>query len=90
MMAYFWLKGMRDIPSSFRGFTLWLFLLIGVFYGIAELFSGPRQRYSTFDHFYLVSAAVGMIDIKATDIAKAVGIAGLIYMVGKYIALSTY
>jgi hypothetical protein len=90
MVAYFWLKGIRDVPSGFRSFTLWLFLVIGVFYGIAELFSGSRQRFAVFDHFYLVSVAVGMTGIKLVDIAKAAGVAWLIYLVGKHIALSTY
>jgi len=89
-LAYFWFKGIREAPSSFQGFALWLFLSIGVFYGIGEMFSGPRQRFSSFDHIYLISASVGLARAKGNDITMAIGIACLIYLVGKYIAMSTY
>jgi hypothetical protein len=90
LLAYFWFKGIREVPSSFRGFTLWLFLLIGVFYGIAELFSGPRQRFSSFDHLYLVAASVGLARAEVKDITMAIGVAYLIYLIGKHIALYNY
>jgi hypothetical protein len=90
LLAYFWIRGLRNVPSSFRGFTIWLFMSIGIFYGIAELFSGPRQRFASFDHIYLVTATVGAAGMRMPDIGKALGVAILVYVVGKYIALATY
>lgn len=59
-LAYFAFNGMRQYRPDIRKFVLILFFFLALFYGVAEIISGPRQRFASFDFLFLAFAVVGL------------------------------
>jgi hypothetical protein len=83
-LAYFALKGTRNYRYDLKGFMLILLFFLALFYGVAELISGPRQRFASFDYLFIAFATAGLVTAKRHEILYGLlGFAG-IYFIARF------
>lgn len=82
-LAYFFFRGRKPIDRGFTRFVLLLFALLALFYGVAELISGPRQRFASFDFLFLAVAAAGWATAGRGELIMALGVFAGVYLMAR-------
>jgi hypothetical protein len=83
--AYFSIKGARRFPPSIKGYVIILCLFLALLYGIAELISGPRQRFAPFDYLFLMFATVGLVSARQHEFLYGVLGFSAIYFFARFV-----